>query len=166
MLEEIWIMGLQIFVSVSDFLVELKKLIVELWKDIVELTKNSFLKLAQDIAPHLSKLIIEAHVQLDNVASPLRSAAKKAWNKLRKFLLQQIIDIFQLEDGQWVYRTISLLLLPKETEVRRIIQDTYVPFEDLPLDVRRQLIRNGRIRELDFTRTRDAEFDRLNDLTA
>lgn len=166
MLEEIWIMGDKISVSAKSYLTKLKALIVECWDNIVKLTQTSLLALVQTLAPSLSALIKDAHVLLDKVVAPVRLAAKTAWNELRNYLLEQIVDIFQLEDGQWIYRTISVLLLPKAKKPRRIVEDTPIEFYELSANARERLIRNGRINKLDFTKTRDAEFDKLDDLTA
>ncbi|HEU0003365.1 MAG TPA: hypothetical protein VFQ36_20835, partial [Ktedonobacteraceae bacterium] len=78
--------------------------------------------------------------------------------ELRKYLLKQTINILRLGYGSWTYQITTWYSSPEETnKVTRIVESCDIPWEELPDDVKEELIRIGEIEEVDFTKIRDFE---------
>lgn len=157
MAKSIWVAGSELLMAIGDFF-------ANLWLLLVEWFQSFYVYWTQRVLPALSKYAREAWVVLDKVASPMKRAAKAAWRELRRYLLKQTLDVLQLPDGHWAYKIISWLMPPEANlgQVTQTIEQVDVPFEQLPDDIRAEIIRRRQIEQVDVTRTRDEEMALVN----
>lgn len=140
--------------------------VLSFWKIIVGWAQESLTSwISENLSVQFKKLVTEALVILDRVASPIKKAAKMAWKQLRLFLKESIVTFERkvLPNGKFKwYRKWSSKIInivdPKKPKTHQTTLTTPISFEDLPDDVREILIRSGDNQyELDFLETRDRE---------
>lgn len=154
MAKSIWIAGIEVLVAVGTFL-------ATLWSILVEMFYEFYYYWTQSVLPQLTKFAREAWIILDRVAMPLKRAAKKAWRELRRYLLKQTLDVFQISPNHWAYKIITWFM-PSESaygKVTRTEEQVEVAWEDLPPDVRAELLRRRQVEQVNVTETRDAEME-------
>ena len=157
MAKSIWVAGTELIMAVGSFF-------ASLWAILVEWFQSFYYTWTQNILPTLQKYVREAWVVIDRVASPLKRAAKQAWRELRRYILKQTLDVLQLPNGHWAYQIISWFIPPEASanQVTRTSVQVNVPFEDLPDDIRAEIIRREEIEQIDVTKTRDQEMALVN----
>lgn len=157
MTKSIWVAG-------GEFLMEIGSFFADLWLILVEWLESFYYSWTYRVLPTLQKHAREAWVMLDRVTSPLKRAAKAAWQELRRYLLKQTIDVLELSDGHWTYQIISWFIPPasQSNTVTRTVEQADVPWENLPDYVRAELIRRQQVNQIDVTKTRDEEMALVN----
>ncbi|MEU7882982.1 hypothetical protein [Microbispora bryophytorum] len=86
--------------------------------------------------------------EADRLASVARAAVKAAWQRVRAFLLSQVVEFLRVPGGdKWIVRITSYLKQPEGSAkpyMRRISEtDEPLSWEDLPPHVRKDLLRQG-----------------------
>ncbi|HWS82818.1 MAG TPA: hypothetical protein VN207_01015 [Ktedonobacteraceae bacterium] len=157
MAKSIWVAGTELIMAIGSFF-------ENLWMILVEWFQSFYDTWTQSILPTLQKYAREAWVRIDRVTAPLKRAAKQAWRELRRYILKQTLDVLQLPDGHWAYNIITWLIPPEASsrQVTRTSVQVDVPFEELPDDVRAEIIRREEIEQIDVTKTRDQEMELVN----
>lgn len=135
----------------------IKNFFATLW-DLLTSWMRNFWEASGTIPSFLGKFAKEALIDLKTASRESIMAAKNAWRELRKYLLKQTINILRLGYGSWTYQITTWYSSPEETnKVTRIVESCDIPWEELPDDVKEELIRIGEIEEVDFTKIRDFE---------
>ena len=136
------------------------------WTRILEWVDASIFPWFASRVPWLESLIRDAFTVLDKAVVAVQRAAILAWKKIRPLLLKVMIE-FERRSGSWIRRTISYLRTSMEEndKVYMKTEEYEIPYEELPAEVREQLLRRGKTsHSVDFTSTRDQEFARLEGL--
>lgn len=152
MTKSIWVAGSEVLAAIGTFL-------ATLWLILVDMFRDFYYYWTQSVLPRLTRFAREAWIKLDKVAVPVKRAAKVAWRELRRYLLKQTLDVFQIAPNHWAYKIISWFM-PSETELGRVTrteEQVDVPWEDLPADVREEILRRQQVQQIDVVRTRDEE---------
>ncbi|EIV90795.1 hypothetical protein [Frankia sp. QA3] len=138
--------------------------LITTWTKVLHWATESFLPWVEEYLPELASATRSAFVAVDKVASPVLAATKKAWWELRQWLLKQVIDIERLSNStRWVVRITSwvregLDAFDTEPAIRRVVTEQVISHEDLPQEVREQLLRTGTASHtFDATAVRDSE---------
>lgn len=135
------------------------------WTKIIRWAFDSFLPWIEQNIPELAPHVRTAFVIVDKVASPVLAAVKSSWWQVRKSLLKQVVDIERTFNGQWVVRVTSWLRLQldrfgTEPVVKRVVTEQIISHEDLPQEVREQLLLSGTAsHQVDVTAIRDRELN-------
>ena len=116
--------------------------------------------------PALEETVREAFATLDGVAVAVRRVVKAAWEKLRGYLLKQVVEFERTSDNVFLCRVTSwlrrALSKPEPVVEKRVVEQT-VDWDDLPSDVRDQLLRQDKASvEIDVVRTREQELAMAN----
>ncbi|HEU5383808.1 MAG TPA: hypothetical protein VFV38_51065 [Ktedonobacteraceae bacterium] len=154
MAKSIWVAGSEVLVAIGSFF-------ATLWAILIDVFREYYYYWAERVLPQLKMFAQEAWIKLDKVAIPIKRAAKKAWRELRRYLLKQTLDVLQISPNHWAYKIISWFM-PSETDFSRVIrteEQVDVPYEDLPADVREEILRRQQIRQMDIVKTRDEEME-------
>lgn len=144
-----------------------------LWKQVLQWALDSLFPWVEVNIPTIAPIVREAFSVLDKIGTPTRITVKKSWEKVRRYLLKQVLQFEKKSSDTWVRRVISLLVtvLDSNEPVRKAKQVTTekdVDFydEEMPEDVRQAFIRRGEtITEFDVTKMQDEELAENDDLT-
>lgn len=87
--------------------------------------------------------------EAERIASGAREMIKKAWQRIRTFLLSQVVEFLRVPGAdKWIVRITSYLKRPEGSEkrfVRRISEsEEPLSWDELPPHVRAHLLREGR----------------------
>jgi len=136
---------------------------VVFWNRILEWVQDSLLPWFHTNLPSLAPYVEGAFVALDHLVVSAKRAAFAAWNYIRSFLLKATV-YFEKRSSGWLRRTISYVRrsLEPNAPVYKKTEEQEVPYEELPGDIREQMLRSGRNSPaIDATRARDEEFIRM-----
>lgn len=130
------------------------------WKHIIAWADRTFFPWLERYLPTLAPKVRNAFAWFDkNVAVPIRTAIKQAWEKLRQFLLKAVVRFERWSSNKWIKRWTAYLI--KKLETKEVIKQEVtedVDWTDLPDDVRDAALRRGvSEREINVTKTRDEE---------
>jgi hypothetical protein len=107
----------------------------------------------------------EAFAILDNIGAPTRITVKQSWEKVRQYLLKQVLQFERQSSDTWVRRVTSWLLpvLSNNEPVRKakiVTTEKDVDFydEEMPPEVRQAFIRRQEeMTEFDIIDLQDKE---------
>jgi hypothetical protein len=138
------------------------------WTKILQWARESLFPWVDKNLPFLAQDVRDAFVVLDKVIAPVRLKAKEAWERLRQTLLRQVAEFEQLTDKTWLLRITSWVRV-KLTEldpmpvIKEVRTETVIPYEELPPEVREQLLRQGLgDYKVDVTNAKDVEMAMTN----
>lgn len=135
------------------------------WTKILNWALTSLVPWLDKNIPELKHPVQEVFVRIDKLAAPALALLKKTWQQVRETLLQVIEEFEQLSQKEWVLRVTSwvrvkLDALDPAPVVKRVQTEQVISYEDLPQEVREQLLRKGvTTHRIDVTRARDEELD-------
>ncbi|MEM9924822.1 MAG: hypothetical protein AAF915_13885 [Cyanobacteria bacterium P01_D01_bin.50] len=140
--------------------------IITVWHKILEWAQTSLFPWLKENLPHIVEQVKDAFIWIDNeVAVPIRQIVKKAWEKLRNYLLQTVTEFERRTESIWVRRITSFVIQRLEQaqpKVKKVVIEEDVNWDELPPDVKKFWIRDGRQNlELDVTQIRDKEIEEL-----
>jgi hypothetical protein len=133
------------------------------WNKLVSWAFNSLFPWVDKNIPELSEFVRNAFVRLDRIAASIRVSVKAAWQRVRQTLLQQVAEFEQLTRNTWLLRITSwvkvkLSALDPEPVVKRVQTEQVISYDELPPQVREQLLRQGKTtHRIDVTEARDTE---------
>lgn len=131
------------------------------WEKILEWAMDDLFPWFEKNMPRLEKYVREAFASLDKVIVPIKKRIKEAWEKLRQYLLKQIIELKRKSANLWVKKITSWIIVKLESGtpvVRKIETEEEIPYDSLPEDVRRDYISNKiNQQDINVTETRDLE---------
>jgi hypothetical protein len=139
--------------------------VVIYWTKILNWGLNSLLPWVDKNIPELSKFVRDAFVVVDKVAAPLRALVKEKWQRVRQALLQQVAEFEQLTASTWLLRITSwvkvkLNATASESVVKQIQTEQVISYDELPPQVREQLLREGKTSQrIDVTEAHDTEIE-------
>jgi hypothetical protein len=139
--------------------------VVIYWTKILNWGLNSLLPWVDKNIPELSKFVRDAFVVVDKVAAPLRALVKEKWQRVRQALLQQVAEFEQLTASTWLLRITSwvkvkLNATASESVVKQIQTEQVISYDELPPQVREQLLREGKTsHRIDVTEAHDTEIE-------
>lgn len=138
------------------------------WTKILHWARESLFPWVDKNLPVLSDDVRNAFVVLDKVVAPVRLKAKEAWERLRQTLLRQVAEFEQLTDQNWLLRITSWVRVKLDEfdttpVVKEVRTETVVPYDELPPEVREQLLRQGLgSYKVDVTQAKDVEMAMTN----
>lgn len=110
------------------------------------------------LQPH----ILKAFQFLDSeVATPVRRAVIKAWQKVRPYLLKAVVQFEQNARGNWVRRITSYLRakLSEDASVTKRVEEVEMDWSELPEEVRERILETKKARKIDYVKLRDQELE-------
>ena len=130
---------------------------VAAWDYLRELVVDDLLPWVDETWPELAPKVRQAFAAVDNAVVSVRRVVKAAWTALRGALLKLTVDIERRTANEYVRRVTSWLRVKLEpTKVARRVEEEVVDFDDLPSDVREQLLRDASARtSVDVNASRD-----------
>lgn len=132
---------------------------VYLWPRIMGWAREHILPWIDEHVPALADAVRQAFLAVDKVAVAMRNAIHRAWQRLRTALLKQVLTYHQLARNRWVARITTFLMRQEQREkpVVKLITEQEVAWEDLPADVRAQMINGDGLHdtEVDIVAARD-----------
>jgi len=132
------------------------------WPEILNFVRTSIIPFIRKISPGLAQFVEDAFVMIDNVVSPLTRMVKKAWNKIRGVLLKSVVSINQKTSSKWVKTATSWLIDKLEDKtVKKVTTTETISWENLPPDVREEILRNGDMEDKNVTKIRDRELAKI-----
>jgi hypothetical protein len=140
------------------------------WTKILQWAKANLLPWVKENLPSLAQVVEDALVVVDRAVVAVKRKAKAAWEQLRQTLLRQVAKFKQMTNNEWLLEVTSwiqvkLTQLDPNPVVKEVTTTRVVKYDDLPDEVREQLLRTGLGNyEADITRAQDDEIARM-DLT-
>lgn len=132
------------------------------WHKILDWAETSLFPFLEQRYPVILDSVKNAFVTVDKITAPTRLAIQKSWEKLREYLLKQVIHLEKTAPNQWIKRVTSWLIqiLENGQEVPlKVETEEFLTQDELPDDVREAWIRRQE-ETVDFniTELRDQEF--------
>ncbi|NEP73053.1 MAG: hypothetical protein F6K25_13965 [Okeania sp. SIO2G4] len=136
-------------------------LVIIFWKQILKWAEESLFPWIKTNIPSIENQVRKAFSAVDNVVVTTRNIIRKAWKKLREYLLKQVIKLERKSSGEWIKQvtswTIKILESGKKVPIKTEIEEV-VDWEDLPQDVREEWLKQEKSKaEIDVTEYRDRE---------
>jgi len=136
----------------------LASVVIAYWPKIMSWARDSLLPWADQHLPEFSGIIRQAFLDIDNAVVEFRQAVRSAWRRLRNVLLKETAEFVRLFDDRWAVEITSWLANRQNAEkpVIRVVTQQTLEYDDLPQDIRAQLIREDVAGEtLDVVAARD-----------
>lgn len=138
---------------------------IAFWDKIREWAFNSLFPWIRNNYPNLSGTVREAFLKLDNAATAARRNIKSAWEKLRKYLLKQVVSLSKRSGNIWVKEITSWIISSIENgkpKVKKIETVEDINWDELPDDIRAAAMRSDiNSREENITEVRDREMQQV-----
>ena len=133
------------------------------WDQILGWAQDSLFPWIENNIPLIEDVVKEAFIAVDEVASSIRKTARKAWKKLREFLLKQVVKLERKSSNKWIRRVTSWVIKVLESGEKvpvKVETEGKVNWDELPEDVRKEFLSKGKSEsEIDVTKNRDDEMD-------
>ncbi|NES78499.1 MULTISPECIES: hypothetical protein [Okeania] len=134
--------------------------VARFWKQILKWAEDSLFPWIKTNIPWIESEVRQVFSAVDNVAVATRNIFRKAWEKLREYLLKLVIKLERKSSGEWKKRVTSWKIkiesgqkVPVRTETEEVVD-----WEDLPQDVREEWLKQEKSKvEIDVTEYRDRE---------
>lgn len=141
-------------------------LVLIFWNQILEWAQDSLFPWIKRNIPLIEGVVKEAFIAVDKVATPIRKTIRQAWEKLREYLLKQVVKLERKSSNKWIRRVTSLIIKVLESGekvVRQVETEKEVDWDELPEDVRKEFLSKGKSEsEIDVTKRRDDEIDQMD----
>ena len=133
------------------------------WDQILGWAEDSLFPWIKNNIPSIESAVRKAFSALDNQAVYNRNIIRKAWKKLRKFLLKQVVKLERKSSNKWIRRVTSWVIKVLESGEKvpvKVETEEKVNWDELPEDVRKEFLSKGKSEsEIDVTKNRDDEMD-------
>ena len=133
------------------------------WVQILGWAEDSLFPWIKNNIPSIESAVRKAFSALDNQAVAIRKIIRKAWKKLRKFLLKQVVKLERKSSNKWIRRVTSWVIKVLESGEKvpvKVETEEKVNWDELPEDVRKEFLSKGKSEsEIDVTKNRDDEMD-------
>jgi hypothetical protein len=120
------------------------------WNAITEFMLATLLPWFDANLPWLASLVREVFCQIDRVTVPLIQLIRKKWQQLKDWVLSHLVEVERTTQGKWVHRVVSYFRRRLESGqpqvVKVVTEETIDDLNQLPPEVRAQLIRDGAAR--------------------
>ncbi|NEP77866.1 MAG: hypothetical protein F6K17_16165 [Okeania sp. SIO3C4] len=131
------------------------------WKQILKWAEDSLFRWIKTNIPWIESEVREAFSALDNFIVTTRNLIRKAWEKLREYLLKQVTTFERQLSGEWEKEVTSWIIKVLESGEKvpvKIVVKEVVPWDELPPDVRAEWLKREKSEvEIDVTEYRDRE---------
>ncbi|MBE9145429.1 hypothetical protein [Planktothrix mougeotii] len=142
-----------------------------LWNRVLQWALDSLFPWVEVNIPTLAPIVREAFAILDNIGTPTRRTVKQSWEKVRQYLLKQVLQFERQSSDTWVRRVTSWLVpvLKSNEPVRKAKkvtteEDVDCYDESMPPEVRQAFIRREeKMTEFDITKMQDEELAQDDD---
>jgi hypothetical protein len=98
--------------------------------------------------PSVAALAREVFIAIDKVTVPLIQLIRSKWKQLKAWIVKQLYVIERTTDRKWIQRTVMTVRKWFEAENKwkeiTVTKEEEIRLDDLPEDVREQLIRQNR----------------------
>ena len=135
--------------------------VVMFWKQILKWAEESLFPWIKTNIPSIESAVREAFSALDNKAVAIRNIIRKAWKKLREYLLKQVITFQRQSSGEWVRQATSWVIKNLESGDKvpaRVTVEEEIDWQVLPPDVRAEwLKRQKNEAQINITEYRDQQ---------
>ncbi len=134
-----------------------------LWHRLLDWAMSSLLPWFDDNLPILAPIVRGAFAVLDQAGVPTRRAVKQSWQKVREYLLKQVVQIERQSSDTWTQRATSWLVNVLDSgestpKFKKIVMEEDVDYYDAPDEVREAFIRKEqKTTEFDIIELRDQE---------
>ena len=133
------------------------------WDQILGWAEDSLFPWIKNNIPSIESAVRKAFSALDKKAVDTRKIIRKAWKKLRKFLLKQVVTLERKSSNKWIRRVTSWVIKVLESGEKvpvKVETEEKVNWDELPEDVRKEFLSKGKSEsEIDVTKNRDDEMD-------
>ncbi|NES06838.1 MAG: hypothetical protein F6K22_30900 [Okeania sp. SIO2F4] len=131
------------------------------WEQIIMWAEDSLFPWIKTNIPWIESEVREAFSAVDNVVVTIRNLIRKAWKKLREYLLNQVITFERQSSGEWEKKITSWIIKVLESGEKvpvKIVTEEVVPWDIVPSDVRAEFLRLDKSKaEIDVTEYRDRQ---------
>ena len=142
-----------------------------LWNRVLQWAFDSLFPWVEVNIPTLAPIVREAFAILDNIGAPTRITVKQSWEKVRQYLLKQVLQFERQSSDTWVRKVTSWLvpILNSNEPVRKakkVTTEEDVDFYDegMPPEVRQAFIRwEEQMTEFDIIKIQDEELAQDDD---
>ena len=112
-----------------------------IWSRIVEDLQHFVLPILEKYAPSLAPFVADAFSILDDIASDIRLVAKRAWRKIRQYVIALYNDYF-FRDGKVLQKTAMFTKTETKGKFKEHVTEREISRDDLPESVRESLLRD------------------------
>ena len=123
--------------------------IVVFWPKILEWAEKNVFPWFERHLPTVAPYVRQAFSRVDNVVTAARRVIKQAWEKVSPYLLKQVLELSRQTSNIWVQLVTSWVVEMIETSgnkqsvFKEIRTEQEVPWDDLPQEVRENLLRRN-----------------------
>ena len=159
-------MPIPLFISVIALTIGVSTgLALIFWDKILEWAQDSLFPWIKDNIPLIKGVVKEAFIAVDKVATPMRKTIRKAWKKLRDYLLKQVVKLERKSSNKWIRRVTSWVIkvlesgkkVPVKVEIAHEVN-----WDELPEDARQEFLSKGESEiEINVTKRRDDEIGQM-----
>jgi hypothetical protein len=118
------------------------------WHAITDFMLSTLLPWLDDNMPSVAALAREVFIAIDKVTVPLIQLIRSKWKQLKAWIVKQLYVIERTTDRKWIQRTVMTVRKWFEAENKwkeiTVTKEEEIRLDDLPEDVREQLIRQNR----------------------
>ncbi|BAY22052.1 hypothetical protein NIES2100_18150 [Calothrix sp. NIES-2100] len=118
---------------------------VVFWHQILEWGEKNVFPWFERHLPTIAPYVRKAFSRVDNVVTSVRIAIKEAWNRVSQYLLKQVVELNRQTSNTWVQQVTSWVIdvsgYNNKPVVKQITTETEVSWDNLPEDVRKNLLR-------------------------
>ncbi|GGA18112.1 hypothetical protein [Okeania sp. KiyG1] len=136
------------------------------WYQILDWAQDSLFPWVKRNIPLIEGVVKEAFIAVDKVATPIRKTIRQAWEKLRDFLLKQVVKIEIKSSSELIKRVTSWVIKVLESGKKvpvKVETEEEVNWDELPEEVRKEFLSKGESEtEIDVTEIRDDEIDQMD----
>ena len=142
-----------------------------LWDKVLKWAFESLFPWIEINIPTLAPTVREAFAILDNISAPTRRTARQSWEKVRQYLLKQVLQFEKESSEIWVRRIISWLVPVLDSgepvrKVKKVTTEEDVNFfsEEMLPEVRQAFIRREEtMTEFNVTKIQDKRLEQDED---
>ncbi|MBD2208192.1 hypothetical protein H6G33_25470 [Calothrix sp. FACHB-1219] len=140
---------------------------VTFWHQILNWGEKNLFPWFDKHLPTIAPYLKNAFLKVNNVVTNVRRAVKNAWEKIREYLLKQVVELNRKTTSTWIQRVTSWVIeasgYNNKPVVKQITTEVEVNWDDLPPDVYEAVIkRQNSSVEKNITEMRDKELALIN----
>ncbi len=133
---------------------------VTLWNAILDTVRNYVAPWLKEHLPFLHDFVMSAFVEIDKVVAAVRRKVIESWKTLRPYIVKMVCSIKQKTSSVWVREVLTYIQtsiggIEPKIQVHRETEE--LSWEELPNDVRAEILRTNSGGEVNILQERDRE---------